>query len=346
MEGKLKQRIFSYFFEMVAKFSLAFFISRLILKLSVDFEKSRIFLEENLKSQTEIMVGLSIIFLTYFIYDFYWKIDKLIFLDLKEILKSIRENSYDSTYESHEFQEISNALEEKSKEILEKDKDLIRGISYISHDMKTPVTVIKTNISLIRNSKDTLSNENTIRMERIFDESEKISQYINTLMKVSKSQLAENKAEKIYLKDLLESMMTNVSLYRDMLEENIGIDLKVENLNKFLYANKSSINECLVQLLNNAYEHRKKEINVSIKANENLEIYVMDDGDGFNCENLEDNKKLFITSNKGRTQGKGYGIGLFYVNSYMEKIQGRLDLYNDKNGAVARLVLPMEEDNE
>ncbi|MDD7306655.1 MAG: ATP-binding protein [Peptoniphilaceae bacterium] len=161
-------------------------------------------------------------------------------------------------------------------------------------------------------------------------------------MKIAKSKLDENDVCKIKLEDIVKSLEKNIMIYSDMLEEDIEVSKKIEDNNSYVYGNIVNINECLIQLLNNAYEHREKTIKVEINLNNNLEIDVIDDGLGFDKEMLINSKKLFVTSNVGRTSGKGYGIGLYYVNNYLEKISGKLELYNGEKGAIAKMLIPVE----
>lgn len=330
----------------IVKFSLAFFISFLGLKLLLEFKLSQNFIQANLKSQTDMMVGLSLIYLVYFGYVFYKKIDSYIFSEVDKLIKSINENSYDGEYKTYEFKKISDTLKSKTQGIINKDKDLVKGISYISHDMKTPLTVINTNVSLIKKSNENMSDKNLIRMDRIFEECEKISTYIDKIMKIAKSQLEENKVRKIKLGDIVKSLEKNITIYSDMLEEEIEISKRIENNKKVIYANTSNINECLIHLLNNAYEHRKDKIKVEIKANDRLEILVIDDGFGFDEDIFSESTDLFVTSNVARTSGKGYGIGLYYVKTYLEKISGELELINKNQGAIAKMIIPMEDSGD
>lgn len=339
MERRLKQIIASELLENLLKFAIAFFISFIILKLLLDLEHTRYFILENFKSQTDIMVGLSILFLLYFVHLFYKKIDRYIFEEMDKLLISIKENTYKETYKTYEFNKISKTLNDKKTEIIEKDKELVKGISYISHDMKTPITVINTNISLIKKSKGSLSDKNLVRMERIYSESEKISNYIDKLMKITKSKLDQNEVSKIKLVDLVNSLEKNIMIYSDMLEEKIEIFKNINESNLYIYGNITNINECLIQLLNNAYDYKREKIKVKINLNQNLEIAVIDDGVGFNEEMLKKSKKLFVTTNVGRTSGKGYGIGLYYVNSYLEKISGKLELSNGQKGGIAKIII-------
>ena len=196
MERRLKELIISELMDSIVKFSLAFFISFIGLKLLQEFERSAKIIQANLKPQTDIMVGLSLIYLVYFGYVFYKKIDSYIINEVDKLIKSINENFYNGEYKTYEFKKISDSLNNKTQEIIRKDKDLVKGISYISHDMKTPLTVINTNVSLIKKSNEKISDENLIKMDRIFEESEKISIYIDKIMKIAKSQLEENKIKK------------------------------------------------------------------------------------------------------------------------------------------------------
>lgn len=186
MERRLREFIISELMDSIVKFSLAFFISFLGLKLLLEFKLCQNFIQTNLKSQTDIMVGLSLVYLVYFGYVFYKKIDSYIFDEVDKLIRSINENSYDGEYKTYEFKKISDSLNNKTQEIIKKDKDLVKGISYISHDMKTPLTVINTNVSLIKKSDEKISDKNLIRMDRIFEESEKISTYIDKIMKIAK----------------------------------------------------------------------------------------------------------------------------------------------------------------
>lgn len=163
---------------------------------------------------------------------------------------------------------------------------------------------------------------------------------------MQKSQLEENKIKKIKLGDIVKSLEKNIIIYSDMLEEEIEIAKQIENNKKVIYANISNINECLIHLLNNAYEHRKAKIKVEIKTKDRLEIAVIDDGFGFDKDILSESTDLFVTNNIARTSGKGYGIGLYYVKTYLEKISGELELINKNRGAIAKMIIPMEDSDD
>lgn len=344
MERRLKHLVLSGLIDFTLQFGMAFFVSWVGLKILVDLDWSHNFMVTNLWEESRVMVGLSLLYLIYFFALFYRKVDRYIFDEVDKLLRSIRENSYEEDFESYEFEKIAATLNKNKEEIIKKDQDLIKGISYISHDMKTPLTVINTNIALIKANKNHISSKNLQRLERIYEESNKISSYIDQIMKVAKSQLEEDKVYKIRLDDLLDSIEKNIEIYSDMLEEEIGLSRNIANHSKAIHGNLANINECLIQLLNNAYEHKKRKMRVEIIATDNLEISVIDDGVGFDEKILGASTDLFVTSNIGRTSGKGYGIGLYYVKTYMDKISGELKLLNGKNGTKATMAIEMEDD--
>lgn len=346
MERKLKQVILSDLFEQFFKFLITFYLSLITFEYLFECSATKNFMIINFKSTHDIESGLLLIYSVFFIYLFSKNMDKYILSESNRIIESIDKNVYDDNYNIYEFKEISKILKKKTDEIKEKDKELIKNISYISHDIKTPLTVINTNISLLQDSDGNFSDKNLKRMQRIYNESQKISSYIDKIMKISKSELEENNVEKLNVGNLVDFIKKNILIYSDMIEEKIDISTDIKDLDAIIYLNKIILNECLVQLLNNAYEHKNSHMKVEISCKDDLNLTVIDDGNGFDEDMLDDAKKLFVTSNIGRTSGKGYGIGLYYVSSYLDKISGKLKLLNLREGTVAKMIIPMVKNDE
>lgn len=242
-----------------------------------------------------------------------------------------------------EFDLIAKTLKDKNQKIREKDSFIKTSLAAISHDMKTPLTVINTNLSLIRSSNEKDLN----RLRKIKGESEKIAAYIDDLMEVSGGFIEEIRPVKISLSEFMANLKANLSLFEDMREEEIGIinDLKARN-DYSIEIDKIRFDKAISQLLTNAFEHRKSAVWLELAAkNGQIIITVADDGAGFDEKSLKDGKNLFYTDNYGRTSGKGTGMGLFIGNSYIEAMGGRLVLEN-QNGGRAKIFLDLwEEEN-
>lgn len=287
----------------------------------------------------DFAMGVFMIYSLYFLRRFYLGIDKNILKDLRSLEESIKNDNYEINLDLNEFDLIAKTLRDKNKKIKEKDSFIKTSLAAISHDMKTPLTVVNTNLSLI----DTRDNKNKKRLAKIKGESEKISSYIEDLMEVSGGFIDEINLEKISFSEFLEKLEANLSLFEDMKEEKISLINEINHRdNLFIKIDKVRFDKALSQLLNNAFEHKKESVWLElVQSKKEIIITVADDGEGFDEKSLSDGKKLFYTDNFARTSGKGTGMGLFIADSYITAMGGKLVLEN-KNGGRAKIYLDLE----
>ena len=338
MERKIRQIISSYILGYLLKILLTTILSLIVINI---YQKHGFrLINIKFKTSIEFTFGVFVLAFIFFSYKFYEKIDSLIMKDLGNIINGINYNYYTSDMNTVEFKKIQDALIDKNKKIVEKENFVYSSLSYISHDMKTPITVINTNVNLIKNTK-MLEGKNIERLNRIEAEADKVSDYIEKLMDVSQSFYEIEEREKIKIVDLLANLKKNVEIYSDLREEEIIFESSVGE-DVYVIANMSKLQKSFGHLLNNAYEHRREYIKIKTSIqDEKLLIDVIDDGLGFNDESIKKAKEIFYTDNYGRTSGKGYGIGLYYVDSYMESLSGELILQNNNGGgALQRMQIP------
>lgn len=296
-----------------------------------------------LRLKKDLPMGVFMIYSLYFLRKFYIGIDKNILNDLRILEESIKKDNYDKDLELAEFDLIAKTLKDKNQKIREKDSFIKTSLAAISHDMKTPLTVINTNLSLIRSSDEKDLN----RLRKIKSESDKIAAYIDDLMEVSGGFIDHISLENISLLEFLANLKANLCLFEDMREEEIGLINDINRQNNFyLKIDKIRFDKALSQLLTNAFEHRKSAVWIELnEKNWQIIITVADDGAGLDEKSLREGKNLFYTDNYGRTSGKGTGMGLFIGNSYIEAMGGRLLLEN-QNGGRAKICLEIgEEEN-
>lgn len=338
MERKIRQIISSYILGYLLKILLTTILSLIVINIYQKYGFRLINIK--FKTSIEFTFGVFVLAFIFFSYKFYEKIDSLIMKDLGNIINGINYNYYTSDMNTVEFKKIQDALIDKNKKIADKENFVYSSLSNISHDMKTPITVINTNMNLIKNTK-ILEGKNIERLNRIEVEADKVSDYIEKLMDVSQSFYEVEKREKIKIVDLLANLKKNVEIYSDLREEEIIFESSVGE-DVYVIANMNKLQKSFVHLLTNAYEHRREYIKIKTSIqDEKLLIDVIDDGLGFNDESIKKAKEIFYTDNYGRTSGKGYGIGLYYVDSYMESLSGELILQNNNDGgALQRMQIP------
>lgn len=291
-----------------------------------------------LRLKKDFPMGVFMIYSLYFLRKFYIGIDKNILNELRILEESIKKDNYDKDLELAEFDLIAKTLKDKNQKIREKDSFIKTSLAAISHDMKTPLTVINTNLSLLK----PIDLKNQARVVKIKGETDKIAAYIDDLMEVSGGFIDQISLENISLLEFLANLKANLSLFEDMREEEIGLINEINRQNNFyLKIDKIRFDKALSQLLTNAFEHRKSAVWIELnEKNGQIIITVADDGAGFEQKSLREGKNLFYTDNYGRTSGKGTGMGLFIGNSYIEAMGGRLVLEN-QNGGRAKIFLDL-----
>lgn len=225
-----------------------------------------------LRLKRDYPMGIFMIYSLYFLRKFYIGIDKNILNDLRILEESIKKDDYEKDLELAEFNLIAKTLKDKNEKIREKDSFIKISLAAISHDMKTPLTVINTNLSLLK----PIDLKNQARIVKIKGESEKIAAYIDDLMEVSGGFIEEIRPVKISLSEF----MANLSLFEDMREEEIGLINEINIRSKYyLKIDKIRFDKALSQLLTNAFEHRKSAVWLDLNDNNGqIIITVADDG--------------------------------------------------------------------
>lgn len=292
-----------------------------------------------IRLKNDFAMGVFMIYTLYYLRRFYLGIDKNILKDLRKLEAAIKKDDYDINLDLEEFDLISKTLKDKTEKLKQKDNFIKTSLAAISHDMKTPLTVIDMNLSLLK----TKDFKNQGRLEKIRGESERIASYIDDLMEVSGGFIDDISLENIRLGVFLTNIKANLSLLEDMREEKIGIIDEIKpNDEIILKIDKRRFDKALSQLLTNAFEHKKSAVRLELSRKDGeIIITVADDGKGFDEKSLASAKNLFYTDNFGRTSGKGTGMGLFIADTYIEAMGGRLVLENS-NGARAKIHLREE----
>ena len=255
---------------------------------------------------------------------------------LKNIVTSYEENGSCERYKKlpREFEEVASRFEnlmEKSKK-LENDKikiyeDRQKIIANLSHDLKTPLTVIQ------GYSKAFLDN---------LVPDDKKEQYLKTIYK--KSIVATDAIDSLFMYAHLNHPEYGLSLENvdivmysknylaekyNEIESNsmkLDVDIKINKLN--IDIDTKNFRRIYENLINNSIKYNKKDTKIYFKmwVDKNLYISIGDNGVGIDA-NIKDNIfEAFVTSNSARTSGNGTGLGLSIVKNLVELHNGEIEL--------------------
>ena len=221
-------------------------------------------------------------------------------------------------------------------------------ISALSHDIKTPISIIKGNSELL--GETNLTEEQQTYLNYIRKNTSRIDKYIETLMLVNKSNQAnelnflEIKTEK-FVKNIENLAKEFTSTYKLNLLEDINYD------DDFLIVDLKNFERAFLNILSNAEEHSPKSSTIKLiicSKSDKLQISILDQGHGFTGEDLLYATDQFYQGDKSRHSKENYGIGLFVAEQIIKMHRGSLVLENrtDECGAKVSILLPIKNTQE
>ncbi len=209
-----------------------------------------------------------------------------------------------------EFDQLNNALNKMTEKIYSDFKLQKEFTENASHEMQTPLAVVKATVSLMMQSPN-LKEEEMNQLQTIENTLRKLSALNKTLILLTKIENNQfQKYETVNLKDVITKTLNN---YADLIEAK-NIELK-SDLSKEL---KIEINPILADvlvsnLLQNAIRHNKEggKISVTIKGKT---LLISNSGEPLTI-NQED---LYVRFKKNDSSKDSLGLGLSIVKSIID----------------------------
>lgn len=219
----------------------------------------------------------------------------------------------------------------KEQWIIEQQKR--EQISALAHDIKTPLTIVKGNIELLKETN--MTEEQSSYCDYIEDSSNRMEKYIQSLLFVTRGKLENNSSdEKIYITELLDSLKKQVeSLCRI---KNINMIWQV-NHEECLYIKgyKDELERGLMNIISNAIDFSPKYSTIKIINNMDKDkwiIKIIDQGKGFSERMLNRGKEQFAMDDESRTKDEQHGLGLYIADNIIKKYNGEIILSNSVDG--------------
>jgi signal transduction histidine kinase/AraC-like DNA-binding protein len=240
----------------------------------------------------------------------------------------------------------ANAEIEKVKEIIKTKNTILENLS---HEIRTPVTVINGYLHLIK-------QQNTMPLEviRFANMAEKnsnsiLSNFNNFLTLLSNNEKKvllekiEQKQLTVFFNDILHSFKGNANM------KNIGVFYKCNFKDTLTISyDFNKLDKIISNLITNAikYTNAKKNIYIDVFMDaETLKIDVKDEGIGIATEEQGLVFNRFYQSKKHKTPD-GFGIGLSLVKELTNSLNGTIRLKSEENiGSIFSLILPVEKVN-
>ena len=241
--------------------------------------------------------------------------------------QELAKGNYSVQFGSAQYEEIAqlsdtlNYMKEEIKKSGDFQKELVANVS---HDLKTPLTMIKAYASMIREISGDDPEKRDKHLQVIIDESDRLTGLVNDILSASKiiAGLDQSNTKIINLTELLYSVINKFSYLQDTQEYRIMVDVEP---NLYTSAVEEQIYQVVYNLISNAinYTGNDKTIFVTLKTDEEnryIKFAVRDTGKGIDDEELAHIWDRYYRSKDSHVRPvKGTGLGLNIVKEILQR---------------------------
>ena len=265
--------------------------------------------------------------------------------NISKTAKNISINNFSNTIAKHKYDdEISELIESFNTMILRLQdgvSNLDRFNNDVSHELKTPLTVIKGEIEItlnkLREPEYYINSLNTINYE--INQIENIIENLLLLTKYSKENV-----QKTFEMTSLDSLLLDTIYFYDTKLKNKNINLiidKIESVN--MEINPLLFKTIFSNLIDNSikYSAPDTQINIGLYKTDKIVFYVKDQGIGIPKEKIPLLTNRFYRVDESRNKNiEGFGLGLSIVKNSVDLHNGKLKINSVLNyGTTIEVIL-------
>lgn len=217
-----------------------------------------------------------------------------------------------------------------------------RFIAHASHQLRTPLAVLNTQVNYALRSPDSASKD--VALHGIHDGVRHATRLVNQLLNLSKAEMADHikQTHHVNIVPIIKNVLENLAIQA----QSKNIDLGVECQESTLVVNDplSMLHEMLANLVDNAIRYTPEHGIVTISAeakNGALLLQVKDNGPGIPVVEYDHVFERFYQI-RGR-HSDGYGLGLAIVKEIVLAAHGEIHLKtpDEHTGLIVAISLPL-----
>ena len=219
-----------------------------------------------------------------------------------------------------EVKQLADALTYAEKELSRVDKLQRDLIANVSHDLRTPLTMLKAYAEMIRD----LSGDNPVKrnehLEIIINETDRLSLMVNDILDLSKLESGKQKLTPTEFE--ISSKMSEIIDRFKGISEKMGYDIQfTPDEERTVFCDVVKIEQVIYNLINNAinYTGEDKKVFVrQINSPTGVIIEVEDTGDGIEPDKIKLIFDKYYRSENHKREVVGTGLGLSIVKAVLK----------------------------
>ncbi len=206
------------------------------------------------------------------------------------------------------------------KPIEEKNKKQKKFLADVSHELKNPLSAIKTTLEVAQKQPDWKVGE---AQEVFKDLNTEVSRLINItkdlLILESLKNNSKEKKEKVNIKEIINTIISKLTPMAQ--KKNIDIKADITENSKNIFAYKNDIEKIIFNILHNSIKFSKHNSIIEIKFNKEHILTIKDYGIGISKSDIEHIFDRFYKADNSRTFTKesGSGLGLSIARELAKK---------------------------
>ena len=232
---------------------------------------------------------------------------------LQELISSVNQLLVDRLKRKTDFKETESASK--------------RMLSNISHDIKTPLTVILGYLEMLR-----IKNPEDEILKKIEAKAKQVMDLINEFFSLAKLEAGDMKLDmkQIRLNELCRRAI--LDFYDILRQQSFEVEINIPENSILVEGDERAIFRILYNLISNAVRYAQTTVNLSVSLQEHgLLLSVADDGKGFDQKSLHRASNPYFTEESGHTEH--FGLGLYICKILCAHHGGSLKIDNCSNGA-------------
>ncbi len=252
-------------------------------------------------------------------------------IQINDAAKNLAAGRYNIEFSANgyrEIDELSETLNYAATELSKNDKLQKELIANVSHDLRTPLTMIKGYSEVMRDIPGENTPEN---VQVVIDEATRLTELVNDMFDLSKLRSGARQPE---LKQFCITETVRATLFRYeklMMQEGYNIEFVAEQ-DVNVFADSGMILQVIYNLINNAINYSGEDKKVCVTqtvSGDTVRISVSDNGEGIAEEDIPfiwDRYYKVDKVHKRTTVGTGLGLSI---------VKGILELHNATYGVTS-----------
>jgi len=230
------------------------------------------------------------------------------------------------------LEKTSKDLKEANEKLKQLDKLKDEFVSLASHELRTPMTIIKSYLWMfLSKNKGKLPEKESKYLERAYESTERLINLVNDMLNVSRIESGRLKLDlrTLSIVDLVRKVVTELTPRAKQLSLNLtftdtGVQIPM------VYVDSERVEQVLINIIGNSLKFTPAGGSISLSLTSQRSsalIQITDNGKGMNDEVLQKLFQKFSTMGGNylrKQEGQGTGLGLYLSKSLIELQGGKI----------------------